>query len=219
MAEIQLGLTFDDVLLLPCLSSILPGETDPSSHLCEGISLRLPILSAPMDTVTEVDMAIAMAREGGMGVIHRNNRIEDQAAMVARVKRFENAVITKPITVERTMSLSCVRNIMHEDGFSGFPVVNAEGMLEGYFAAAEITGGADYYDFYDMGAGLNPGYMDNPIWTDTWSPNSYVSHAGADKSTEEWDELEKSIVGKLADDVVVGIRSEKVELVMKKSFA
>ena len=102
MAEIQLGLTFDDVLLLPCLSSILPGEADPGSRLCEGISLRLPILSAPMDTVTEVDMAIAMAREGGMGVIHRNNRIEDQAAMVARVKRFENAVITKPITVERT---------------------------------------------------------------------------------------------------------------------
>ncbi len=138
MAEIQLGLTFDDVLLLPCLSSILPAEADPSSRLCEGISLRLPILSAPMDTVTEVDMAIAMAREGGMGVIHRNNRIEDQASMVARVKRFENAVITKPITVERTMTLSRVRDIMHEHGFSGFPVVNAEGVLEGIITGRDM---------------------------------------------------------------------------------
>ena len=83
MAEIQLGLTFDDVLLLPCLSTILPGEADPSSQLCAGIPLRLPFLSAPMDTVTEVEMAIAMAREGGLGVIHRNNRIDDQASMVA----------------------------------------------------------------------------------------------------------------------------------------
>ena len=106
MAEIQLGLTFDDVLLLPCLSTILPGEADPSSQLVKGFSLRLPILSAPMDTVTETDMAIAMAREGGMGVIHRNNRIEEEAAMVARVKRFENAVITDPITVTSDMRLS-----------------------------------------------------------------------------------------------------------------
>ena len=68
MEEIQLGLTFDDVLLLPCLSTILPGQADPSSQLCPGIPLRLPILSAPMDTVTEVDMAIAMAREGGLGI-------------------------------------------------------------------------------------------------------------------------------------------------------
>ena len=84
MAEIQLGLTFDDVLLLPCLSTILPGEADPSSQLCAGFPLRLPILSAPMDTVTEVDMAIAMAREGGLGVIHRNNRIDDQVALISR---------------------------------------------------------------------------------------------------------------------------------------
>ena len=126
MAEIQLGLTFDDVLLLPCLSTILPGEADPSSQLCAGIPLRLPFLSAPMDTVTEVDMAIAMAREGGLGVIHRNNRIDDQAAMVAKVKRFENAVITKPLTVSSAMRLSQVKSIMLEHGFSGLPVVNAD---------------------------------------------------------------------------------------------
>ncbi len=138
MAEIQLGLTFDDVLLLPCLSSILPGEADPSSHLCKEIPLRLPILSAPMDTVTEVDMAIAMAREGGLGVIHRNNRIEDQAAMVARVKRFENAVITKPITVTKEMKLSQVKSIMLEHGFSGFPVVDAGNTLEGIITGRDM---------------------------------------------------------------------------------
>ena len=138
MEEIQLGLTFDDVLLLPCLSTILPGEADPSSQLCPGIPLRLPILSAPMDTVTEVDMAIAMAREGGLGVIHRNNRIEDQAAMVAKVKRFENAVITKPITVTRDMTLMQVKRIMDEHGFSGFPVVDADNKLQGIITGRDM---------------------------------------------------------------------------------
>ncbi|MCQ2370833.1 MAG: IMP dehydrogenase [Akkermansia sp.] len=138
MEEIQLGLTFDDVLLLPCLSTILPGEADPCSQLCPGIPLRLPILSAPMDTVTEVDMAIAMAREGGLGVIHRNNRIEDQAAMVAKVKRFENAVITKPITVTRDMTLRQVKRIMDEHGFSGFPVVDGDNKLQGIITGRDM---------------------------------------------------------------------------------
>lgn len=138
MEEIQLGLTFDDVLLLPCLSTILPGQADPSSQLCPGIPLRLPILSAPMDTVTEVDMAIAMAREGGLGVIHRNNRIEDQAAMVAKVKRFENAVITKPITVTLDMTLLQVKRIMDEHGFSGFPVVDADNRLQGIITGRDM---------------------------------------------------------------------------------
>ncbi|MBR3694943.1 MAG: IMP dehydrogenase, partial [Akkermansia sp.] len=138
MAEIQLGLTFDDVLLLPCLSTILPGEADPSSQLCAGFPLRLPILSAPMDTVTEVDMAIAMAREGGLGVIHRNNRIDDQAAMVAKVKRFENAVITKPLTVTSDMSLSRVKGIMLEHGFSGLPVVAEGNLLVGIITGRDM---------------------------------------------------------------------------------
>ena len=138
MEEIQLGLTFDDVLLLPCLSTILPGQADPSSQLCPGIPLRLPILSAPMDTVTEVDMAIAMAREGGLGVIHRNNRIDDQAAMVAKVKRFENAVITKPITVTQDMTLLQVKRIMDEHGFSGFPVVDGDNKLQGIITGRDM---------------------------------------------------------------------------------
>ena len=138
MAEIQLGLTFDDVLLLPCLSTILPGEADPSSQLCAGIPLRLPFLSAPMDTVTEVEMAIAMAREGGLGVIHRNNRIDDQASMVAKVKRFENAVITKPLTVTSDMSLSRVKGIMLEHGFSGLPVIAEGNILVGIITGRDM---------------------------------------------------------------------------------
>ncbi len=138
MDEIQLGLTFDDVLLLPALSTILPGEANPSSQLVKDFSLRLPILSAPMDTVTEAEMAIAMAREGGLGVIHRNNRIEEQAAMVARVKRFENAVITNPITVSKGMKLSQVKQIMFEYGFSGFPVINDEHKLEGIVTGRDM---------------------------------------------------------------------------------
>lgn len=146
MAEIQLGLTFDDVLLLPCLSSILPGEADPSSQLLSGFPLRLPILSAPMDTVTESDMAIAMAREGGLGVIHRNNRIDDQAAMVAKVKRFENAVITRPITVSSDMRLSQVKSIMLEHGFSGFPVVDADNKLQGIITGRDMR----VFDGHDL---------------------------------------------------------------------
>lgn len=146
MAEIQLGLTFDDVLLLPCLSSILPGEADPSSQLLAGFPLRLPILSAPMDTVTESDMAIAMAREGGLGVIHRNNRIDDQASMVAKVKRFENAVITRPITVSSDMRLSQVKSIMLEHGFSGFPVVDADNKLEGIITGRDMR----VFDGHDL---------------------------------------------------------------------
>ncbi len=138
MDAIQLGLTFDDVLLLPCLSTMLPSEANPTSQLVNGFSLRLPILSAPMDTVTEAEMAIAMAREGGLGVIHRNNRIEDQATLVARVKRFENAVITQPITVTKNMRLSGVKRIMNEYGFSGFPVIDENGKLEGIITGRDM---------------------------------------------------------------------------------
>lgn len=138
MDEIKIGLTFDDVLLQPCLSTILPTEASPHSQLVQGFPLRLPILSAPMDTVTEAEMAIGMAREGGLGIIHRNNRIEDQAAMVARVKRFENAVINDPITVNKAMKLSQVKRIMQEYGFSGFPVINDEAKLEGIITGRDM---------------------------------------------------------------------------------
>lgn len=97
----------------------------------------------------------------------------------------------------------------------------AEGMLEGYFTAVELTGGVDYYDFYGMGAGMyiSPNQTGQPVWTDTWSLNSYADRAGADRSTEEWDELEKSIIANLADDVIVGVIGKKVDVIIKKTFA
>ncbi len=138
MAEISLGLSFDDVLLVPALSSILPGEADLSTNLTEGISLRLPVVSAAMDTVSEHDLAIALAREGGMGVIHRACSVEEQAAMVTKVKRSESAVIIKPLTVSKTDTVERVLSIMDENGFSGFPVVDGQGKLEGMVTGRDV---------------------------------------------------------------------------------
>src|SRR5664279_3725487 len=94
----RVGLTFDDVLLLPAASDVLPGEVDTSAQLTRNIRVRIPLVSSPMDTVTEARMAIAMAREGGVGILHRNLSIEDQAAQVDLVKRSEAGMVTNPVT-------------------------------------------------------------------------------------------------------------------------
>lgn len=138
MAEISLGLSFDDVLLVPALSEVLPGEADLSTHVTAGIPLHIPVVSAAMDTVSESELAIALAREGGIGVIHRACSIEEQVVMVSRVKRSENAVILKPHTVRKEQSVDEVRAIMAEYGFSGFPVVDGEGRLEGMVTGRDI---------------------------------------------------------------------------------
>ncbi|MBC7979790.1 MAG: IMP dehydrogenase [Armatimonadetes bacterium] len=138
MAEISLGLSFDDVLLVPALSGILPGEADLDTELASGFALRLPVVSAAMDTVSEHDLAIALAREGGMGVIHRACPIEEQAAMVSKVKRSESAVILKPLTVRKNDSVEHVLAIMEQNGFSGFPVVDGKGCLEGMVTGRDV---------------------------------------------------------------------------------
>ncbi|BCX50192.1 inosine-5'-monophosphate dehydrogenase [Haloferula helveola] len=138
MADITLGLSFDDVLLVPRLSAVLPATTDLSTRLTGEIDLRIPVVSAAMDTVSESELAIALAREGGMGVIHRACTIEQQASMVSRVKRSENAVILKPLTVRKDQTVEDVRAIMHEHGFSGFPVVDENGRLEGMITGRDI---------------------------------------------------------------------------------
>ncbi|MEY3395869.1 MAG: dehydrogenase [Verrucomicrobiota bacterium] len=138
MAEISLGLSFDDVLLVPALSSVLPGEADLSTEIAAGISLNLPVVSAAMDTVSEHDLAIALAREGGMGVIHRACPIDEQANMVSKVKRSESAVINKPFTVKRTDTVEKVLSIMEANGFSGFPVVDENGRLEGMVTGRDV---------------------------------------------------------------------------------
>ena len=138
MADISLGLSFDDVLLVPALSEILPTESDISTYVTADIRLNIPVVSAAMDTVSEPELAVALAREGGMGVIHRACTIAEQASMVSRVKRSENAVIQKPLTVRKEQTIDEIRAIMAEHGFSGFPVVDADGRLEGMVTGRDV---------------------------------------------------------------------------------
>ncbi|MFN0127706.1 MAG: IMP dehydrogenase [Verrucomicrobiales bacterium] len=135
---IPLGLSFDDVLLVPGRSGILPGEAEVTTRLTGKIGLNIPIVSAAMDTVTEAELAIALAREGGLGVVHRNMPIDEQAAQVARVKRSENMVISDPFTVPRTMTLEEMERFMADKGVAGFPVVDADGRLEGMVTNRDI---------------------------------------------------------------------------------
>ncbi|MEZ5303347.1 MAG: IMP dehydrogenase [Verrucomicrobiales bacterium] len=122
MDTLPLSLSFDDVLLLPQRSGILPGEADVRTRLTSEINLNIPVLSSAMDTVTEAELAIALAREGGLGVVHRAMPVEDQASMIARVKRSENMVIQKPFTVPPEMTLRGLRRFMVEKGaLLGFP--------------------------------------------------------------------------------------------------
>ena len=109
--ELRQALTFDDVLLMPAESEVLPAEVDISTSLTSKIGLKIPIISAAMDTVTESAMAIAMAQAGGLGVIHRNMSIEEQAEEVARVKRFESGLVLNPVTVSPAMTIGALRQM------------------------------------------------------------------------------------------------------------
>ena len=125
------GLTFDDVLLLPSYSEVLPGEVDTSTRFTKNIRLNIPIVSAAMDTVTESTMAIAIAQEGGIGVLHKNMTIEQQANEVRKVKRAENGMILDPITTHKNAIVREALDIMKEYHIGGIPVVNEENVLVG----------------------------------------------------------------------------------------
>jgi IMP dehydrogenase len=118
------GITFDDVLLLPDRSSVVPGQADTSSRLTRNITLNVPLLSAPMDTVTESALAIALAQQGGLGVIHKNLSIEAQVREVTKVKRSANGVITDPVTLPPDAKASEVRRLMEEQHISGVPITD-----------------------------------------------------------------------------------------------
>lgn len=138
MGEITTALSFDDVLLLPALSSVLPAEADLTTRLTKTISLNIPVLSSAMDTVTESELAIALAREGGMGVIHRNCKIDYQADQVLKVKRSENTVILDPLTVQPDMTVGELHGLMREKGVSGFPVIDDAGVLVGMVTSRDL---------------------------------------------------------------------------------
>jgi IMP dehydrogenase len=125
------ALTFDDVLIIPGYTEVLPGETDISTYLTDKIRLAIPIISAAMDTVTQASMAIALAREGGMGVIHRNMSPEDQANEVAKVKRSQSGMIVDPITLPPTATLQDAEDIMSTYHISGVPITDADNRLVG----------------------------------------------------------------------------------------
>jgi IMP dehydrogenase len=134
----SLALSFDDVLLLPGLSGVLPGEVEIGTSFGGDIRLNIPVLSSAMDTVTEAELAIALAREGGMGVIHRNCPIDHQAEQVARVKRSENTVIQNPHTVSPETTLGELQRLMYVKGVSGFPVVDPDGRLVGMVTSRDM---------------------------------------------------------------------------------
>ena len=129
--EIREALTFDDVLLVPAASSVLPSEADTRTFVTRRIALNIPLLSSAMDTVTEARMAIAMAQAGGMGVIHRNLDVEQQAREVRRVKRFVSGIVYNPITLTPDQTLADARALMERYRITGFPVVDAAGHVVG----------------------------------------------------------------------------------------
>ena len=136
--EIETGLTFDDVLLKPAASDILPSAASTKTWLTKGIALNIPILSAAMDTVTEADMAIIMAQLGGIGVLHRNLTIEEQCAAVRRVKRFESGMVVNPITITPDATLGEAQALMTVNRISGIPVVDAAGKLCGILTNRDV---------------------------------------------------------------------------------
>ena len=129
--EIREALSFDDVLLVPAASSVLPSTADTSTQVTKTIRLNIPLLSSAMDTVTEARMAIAMAQMGGMGVIHRNLDIEQQAAQVRQVKRFESGVVYNPITLTADQTLADAKALQERYRVTGFPVVDETGRVVG----------------------------------------------------------------------------------------
>ncbi len=123
------GYTFDDLLLIPAKSEVLPSSVNISSYLSQNIRLNIPVLSAAMDTVSESEMAIAMAREGGIGILHKNVSIEEQGIQVANVKRSETGIITNPFTVKPSDSISRAYELMEQYGIGGFPVVTGKKLV------------------------------------------------------------------------------------------
>jgi IMP dehydrogenase len=132
------GLTFDDVLLVPAESSVLPNDVSTATHLTRSIELRIPIVSAAMDTVTEARLAIALAREGGIGIVHRNLAIEGQVAEVDKVKRSESGTIVEPVTLAPDASVAEALSLMERYHISGVPITDERGVLVGILTNRDL---------------------------------------------------------------------------------
>ena len=134
----DVGVTFDDVLLEPRYSTVIPADVDVKTKLTKNITLNIPLLSSPMDTVTERQMAIALAQEGGLGIIHKNLPIDVQAEEVAQVKRTANGIIRNPATIQPDVSVRIVRELMEQQNVSGVPIVRKDGTLVGIITKRDL---------------------------------------------------------------------------------
>ena len=132
------ALTFDDVLLVPAHSTVLPNTADLRTKLTSAITLNIPMISAAMDTVTDARLAIALAQEGGIGFIHKNMSIEQQAAEVRKVKKYESGVVTDPVTVRPDMTIAQIKELSHKNGFAGYPVVTDGNKLVGIITGRDV---------------------------------------------------------------------------------
>src|ERR687884_1524227 len=132
------GLTFDDVLLVPAESAVLPNQVSTRTRLTPRIELEIPIVSAAMDTVTEASLAIALAREGGLGILHRNLSIEDQVAEVDKVKRSESGMIVEPVTLPPDASVARALELMSTYHISGVPITERDGRLVGILTNRDL---------------------------------------------------------------------------------
>jgi IMP dehydrogenase len=132
------ALTFDDVLLLPARSAVVPANTNTQTHISRNIPLNIPIISAAMDTVTESHMAIAMAQQGGLGIIHRNLTVEQQANEVDKVKRSESGMIVDPVTMSPDAKVSDALEVMQKYKISGVPITQKDGRLVGILTNRDL---------------------------------------------------------------------------------
>lgn len=132
------GITFDDILLMPQRSDVVPKDVNTTTRATRGIALNIPILSAAMDTVTESTLAVALAQEGGMGIIHKNMSAEDQVREVIRVKRSESGVITDPVTLAPSSTLSEAKDLMAHNRISGVPITSGEGKVVGILTSRDL---------------------------------------------------------------------------------
>src|SRR6201987_229523 len=135
--------TFDDVLLKPGLSDVLPSDVDIRSRITKNVPLNIPIVASAMDTVTEAHMAIAMAQAGGIGVIHRNLEPNEQAEQIVKVKKFESGMVVNPVTIEPGATLADALTLMKEHGISGVPVVERNGKLVGILTNRDVRFATD----------------------------------------------------------------------------
>ena len=141
--EIREAFTFDDVLLVPAASSVLPSQADTRTRVTQSIAMNIPLLSSAMDTVTEARMAIAMAQAGGIGVVHRNLDIEQQAREVRRVKRFESGIVYNPITLHANQTLADAKALQERYRVTGFPVVDGSGRVVGIVTNRDMRFASD----------------------------------------------------------------------------